>query len=147
MKLWEILYEGWGLLNEGDLGKAEKKFKEVLKYEPKYIDSINGLGNIAFEKADLVKAEKYYREAYKLTLEELGGKFPERLEWDRTSNRPYLRVMHGLGLTLWRQNKTDEALKIFKEMIRLNPNDNQGIRFLIPALEEGKPWEELEEEE
>lgn len=30
-KLWEILYDGWELLNDGYIPEAKKKFKEVLK--------------------------------------------------------------------------------------------------------------------
>jgi len=76
-KLWEVLYDGWELLNDGYLGKAEKKFNEVLKQDPKYVDAINGLGSIALENAELVEAEKYYKEAYMLTIEKLGGNFLE----------------------------------------------------------------------
>ena len=146
-KLWKILDDGWELLEDGYIVEARKKFKEVLKHNPKYIDAINGLGSIAFERGRLADAEKYYREAYRLTIEELGEAFSEELEWSILSNRPYLRAIHGLGLTLWRKGKANEALVIFEEMLRLNPNDNQGIRFLIPAIEEGKTWEEFEAEE
>ena len=146
-KLWEILYDGWILLNDGYIPEAKKKFKEVLKQDPKYIDAINGLGCIALEEDKLTKAEKHYKNAYQLTLEEFGGKLPERIEWAELSNRPYLRAMHGLGLTLWRQEKTDEALEIFRIMLELNPNDNQGIRFIIPAIKAGKSWKEFMEEE
>jgi hypothetical protein len=27
-------------------------------------------------------------------------------------------------------------------MLRLNPNDNQGVRFLIPDIDAGLTWEE-----
>lgn len=47
----------------------------------------------------------------------------------------------------WRQEKTDEALEIFRMMLELNPNDNQGIRFIIPAIKAGKSWEEFMKEE
>jgi len=49
--------------------------------------------------------------------------------------------------TFWRQEKTDKALKIFRKMLKLNPNDNQGIRFIIPAIKNGKSWEQFIEEE
>ena len=146
-KLWEILYDGWILLNDGHIPEAKKRFKEVLKQDPKYIDAINGLGSIALEQGKLGEAEKHYRKAYQLTLEKFGGKLPESIEWEILSNRPYLRAMHGLGLALWRQEKTDKALRIFRKMLKLNPNDNQGIRFIIPAIKTGKSWDEFMEEE
>ena len=39
-KLWETLYDGWKLLEDGYIVEARKKFKEVLKHDPKYRDLI-----------------------------------------------------------------------------------------------------------
>ena len=146
-KLWEILYDGWELLNDGYIPEAKKKFKEVLKKDPKYIDAINGLGCIALEQGKLTEAEKLYKKAYRLTIEEFEGKLPKKIEWGELLNRPYLRAMHGLGLTLWGLDKKDEALEIFRMMLKLNPKDNQGIRFIISAMKAGETWEAFMEEE
>jgi len=37
-------------------------------------------------------------------------------------------------MTLWRLRRYDEARAHFQEMLRLNPNDNQGIRHHLLAL-------------
>lgn len=94
----------------------------------------------------MTEAEKLYKKAYRLTIEEFEGKLPKNRVGELL-NRPYLRAMHGLGLTLWGLDKTDEALEIFRMMLKLNPKDNQGIRFIISAMKAGETWEAFMEEE
>lgn len=57
------------------------------------------------------------------------------------SNRPFLRCMNGFGLCLWRLGRFEEAQKIFKRTLWLNPSDNQGVRFLIDGVRAGVQWE------
>lgn len=42
-----------------------------------------------------------------------------------------MRARHGLGLVFVRQGKYTEAIREFEELLRRNPNDNQGVRYLI----------------
>lgn len=48
--------------------------------------------------------------------------------------------MQGRGLCLWRLGQWDEAARAFSRMLWMNPPDNQGIRFLLPAVRTGKRW-------
>src|SRR5260221_8438810 len=49
--------------------------------------------------------------------------------------RPYMRARLGLAQTLQSLGRDDEALNHYRELVRLNPNDNQGARYrLIVAL-------------
>lgn len=48
--------------------------------------------------------------------------------------------MNGFGLCLWRLNRFAEAERVFYRMLSLNPNDNQGVRFLIDEVRMQKPW-------
>lgn len=45
-----------------------------------------------------------------------------------------MRARHNLCLVFWRQGKYAEAIDEFKELLRRNPHDNQGIRYLIGGL-------------
>jgi len=51
--------------------------------------------------------------------------------WGLLETRPYMRARQGLALALWDAGRADEAVKHGQEMLRLNPNDNQGIRYLV----------------
>ncbi|HQB30179.1 MAG TPA: tetratricopeptide repeat protein [Syntrophales bacterium] len=55
--------------------------------------------------------------------------------WGLLETRPYMRARAGLAECLWAAGRRDEAVAHFQELLRLNPNDNQGIRDLpMPRL-------------
>ena len=59
-------------------------------------------------------------------FEELSGHF-----WGFLQTRPYMRARAGLALTLWRLGEQQAAIDHYRAMLVLNPNDNQGIRYLL----------------
>jgi len=55
--------------------------------------------------------------------------------WGLLETRPYMRARFELARTLWTKGSRDDAVAHYQDMLRLNPNDNQGIRYvLIDAL-------------
>ena len=61
-------------------------------------------------------------------FEEFDGHF-----WGFLETRPYMRARHGLALSLLELGDEESALEHFRAMLKLNPNDNQGIRYLLLA--------------
>lgn len=53
--------------------------------------------------------------------------------WVLTETRPYMRARFGLAQVLWVLGRRDEAVGHYREMLRLNPNDNQGVRYTLAA--------------
>ena len=53
--------------------------------------------------------------------------------WGFLETRPYMRARCGLAQALWAMGERDQAIAHYREMLRLNPNDNQGIRDLLAA--------------
>jgi len=66
--------------------------------------------------------------------------------WGIVKTRPYMRARVGLAQCLWEMGKHEEAVGHYRDMLRLNPNDNQGIRYPLAAclLEMGET-DDLEE--
>ncbi|HEC63058.1 MAG TPA: tetratricopeptide repeat protein, partial [Candidatus Acetothermia bacterium] len=63
-------------------------------------------------------------------FEEEAGHF-----WGVLSTRPYMRARLGLAQCLWELGEYEAATEHFRDLLRLNPRDNQGVRFfLINAL-------------
>ena len=54
--------------------------------------------------------------------------------WDRVDTRPYMRARCALAQTLEALGRRDEALDHYRDLLRLNPNDNQGVRDLMLPL-------------
>ena len=51
--------------------------------------------------------------------------------WGILETRPYMRARHGLARSLWESGAREEAVTHYRDMLRLNPNDNQGIRYIL----------------
>ena len=51
--------------------------------------------------------------------------------WLDQRTRPYMRARLGLAQCLWESGQRSEAAEHYTEMLRLNPNDNQGVRYLL----------------
>lgn len=60
--------------------------------------------------------------------------FSGKLRWGFLDNRPFLRAAHGYGLALEGKGRILEAAEIYQRILLLNPDDNQGIRYLLPSL-------------
>lgn len=50
--------------------------------------------------------------------------------WSDIDTRPYMRAVHNLALALWQRGERAEAAGLADLLVRLNPNDNQGARYL-----------------
>jgi tetratricopeptide (TPR) repeat protein len=61
-------------------------------------------------------------------FEKLRGEF-----WGHLDTRPYMRARLGLAQILRGLDRHEEALAHYRELLRLNPNDNQGVRYLFVA--------------
>ena len=95
------------------------------------------------------EARELYERGVKAGERALG---PEAFEedvgyfWGILKTRPYMRARQGMALCLWAMGAEEEAIGHYREMLRLNPNDNQGIRDLLAtALVERARDEELGE--
>jgi tetratricopeptide (TPR) repeat protein len=51
--------------------------------------------------------------------------------WGFLETRPYMRARAGLAATLNALGEVDAAIVHYRDMLRLNPNDNQGIRYTL----------------
>ncbi|MCD6395246.1 MAG: tetratricopeptide repeat protein, partial [Planctomycetes bacterium] len=88
--------------------------------------------------SDLGEARAHYQRALESAERTLD---PEMFEenvgrfWGITPTRPYMRARFGLAMTLDEAGRLAEAAEHYRELLRLNPNDNQGVRdFLLPVL-------------
>lgn len=57
--------------------------------------------------------------------------FDKNRWWGDYKTRPYMRAMVYLGFELIGTGYQEEGIEIFNNLLEMNPNDNQGIRFLL----------------
>lgn len=115
---------------------AERKLLSALAKSPDHIDALHHLSLIYQDMGRKVEAHVFNMAAVASGLTALPVEFvwgQSRIEWSTLVNRPFLRAYHVLGLWHLEQGYYLEAAEIFTRMLMLNPNDNIGVRYLLPA--------------
>ena len=130
-KAQQLMYSAW---EERNPGRRIALAHEALSVSP---DCSDAYVLLAEEEADTVgRALEYYRRGVEAGARALGEQFDDLVGhfWGVLETRPYMRARQGLADTLWRMGRNEEACSHYEEMLRLNPNDNQGMRYLLAVL-------------
>jgi len=141
-KAQDLVWDAWELEYADD--RIELAL-QALKLDKNCADAYNLL---AADKAqNYLEILNYYLKAIKAGKESLGKEFEELKGafWGFHQTRPYMRAMDGLANTYLHSNQIQKAIDTWKEMLELNPNDNQGVRYsLITALLSVKKFKDVE---
>ncbi|MDT8319274.1 MAG: tetratricopeptide repeat protein [Xanthomonadales bacterium] len=129
------------LKDAGDPVAARQILMELCQADLRCLDAHAHLGNFVFD-GWAREAIRHYEVGVRIGELSLGPDFDGLLPWGYIDNRPFLRCMHGFGLCLWRLERFEDAERVFERMLRLNPSDNQGVRFLIDDLRAGTVWKD-----
>lgn len=126
----ELIYEAWQAKGRRRVELARK----ALEISPHCADAYVLL---AEETArSLKEARDLYAKGVEAGERALG---PEAFEedvghfWGLLETRPYMRARAGLAQCLWALGEWETAIEHYRDMLHLNPNDNQGIRYLLAA--------------
>ena len=120
------------------ISKGKKLVKQALELDPDNADAYNYLASL---ETDVDKALALYKQAVEAGERALGEEFMKEEKghfWGMIETRPYMRAKAGLADCLFAKNRLNAAIDIYKEMLELNPNDNQGVRYLLSTLLLGK---------
>jgi len=125
----ELIYDAWESNNKRTRMSLAK---EALSLFPDCADAYNLLAEDAAKSME--EAKEYYRRGMEAGRRALGEKiFKEDggYFWGMLETRPYMRSRAGLMQCLWEEENHDEAIGHARELLRLNRNDNQGIRYIL----------------
>ncbi len=144
----QLVSEAEETFENGKKRQAKTLIKKALKLDPNCADAY-------LLEVDMLPKGTPFPEMYGLLQKALtAGKlaigsqeeFDENVGefWSWTETRPYMRALESLTRICWaEQGYSDEAIQYAFEMIRLNPNDNQGIRqCLLYWLMAKNRWED-----
>lgn len=137
----DIFTQGIEVLEGGDTSLASEKFFKVIDVNPNHIDALYHIAFIEYEKGNYHDARVYTSAAITVGFNLLGNEFcwnRAELRWAYLRNRPFLRAYHMLGLVEQNTGNIQLAADIYERLLMVNPNDNQGIRMIIPEC-----WHEL----
>lgn len=125
----DVMYEAWEATSRS---KRIALARKALKVSPLCADAYVLLAEE--EAGSVEEALDYFQrgvEAGELALgaegfEEYAGHF-----WGFLETRSYMRARAGLAAALWRLGQRQETVTHYQQMLELNPNDNQGLRYAL----------------
>jgi tetratricopeptide (TPR) repeat protein len=149
-KAQDLMYQAW---EERNPGRRIILAHEALAISPDCADAYVLLAEE--EAGSLGHALEYYQQGVEAGERALGkAYFKENAGhfWGLLETRPYMRARQGLANTLWELGREEESLPHYRDMLRLNPGDNQGIRYALLNLlltldRDVEAWELLEQYE
>ena len=115
-KIAQLFTKSLEFKNIGDLVKSENTLKRVLKLEPNNSIALNNLGNIYSQRNDLNKAIIFYSKAVSI-------------------KKDYSNAIFNLALTSEEIGKKNDAIKLYKNAIRYDP-DNLGFYHNLSRIDE-----------
>ncbi|MES2394160.1 MAG: tetratricopeptide repeat protein [Acidobacteriota bacterium] len=116
-------------------GEAHRFAKRALRLDPDCVDALLVLCDLDARtvKARIAGLEK----AVAAGERSLGEKFMREGEghfWMLIETRPYMRALEQLGGEMTAAGMLQSAIAVYEKMLRLNPNDNQGVRDPLLGL-------------
>ena len=127
----EIIYQAWDMQSKRDRVNAAHRALEISA------DCADAYVLLAEETGQNVeRALELYQSGVEAGERALGAStFIEDVGgfWGILETRPYMRARVGLAQCLWDVGRRWEAVGHYRDMLRLNPGDNQGIRYALAA--------------
>ncbi len=124
------------LMYEAEVANPKRRLelaKQALLLTPDCAEAYIILAENAANR-DLPAAVEYAREGVRAGELALGKEpFLEDVGhfWGVLSTRPYMRARAALAEFLWWNHNNIESIEVSRETLRLNPGDNQGIRYVL----------------
>jgi tetratricopeptide (TPR) repeat protein len=140
----ELVYQAWEARNRN---QRQRLVRQALEIYPDCADAYVVLAeNVA---RGLEEARELYQKGVEAGVRSLGLEAFEKEAgyfWGIIETRPYMRARQGLAQVSWALGDLDGAIEHYRDMLRLNPNDNQGVRYeLLECLLSLEDIEEVEE--
>ncbi len=133
-------FDAMEAMGEQDWNRAHHSAVQAVEIDPNCVDALHILAQLGSENdGELI-------DNLRLTVKQgekgLGKKFFRENEghfWGLIETRPYMRVRAQLAQLLYQADQMDEAIGHYEELLRLNPGDNQGLRYSLLGcyLEQG----------
>jgi tetratricopeptide (TPR) repeat protein len=124
----ELIYDAW----ESSPARAVKLARQALEISPDCADAYVLLADL--EAATIRERIELLRQGVAAGRRALGKRFFKENEghfWGVLESRPFMRAVGALAVLYWEIGQGDEAIGLWREMLRFNPNDNQGVRYLL----------------
>ena len=140
----ELYYDAMERLNAGDIKTAKKYLDKAIKLDADYVEVYVGMTAMYRQKRNRKKEMEYADLAFEKTRKKFPV-WPENMIWRIINNRQYLRAICDKATTSHHAKNLKEAEKSYRLILKLNPNDNQGERYLLAGLFAGLDPQDIDD--
>ncbi|MEX2477695.1 MAG: hypothetical protein WD357_04610 [Gracilimonas sp.] len=123
------------------------KIEKLMDEDPDFLDTYLLMHEVYQDNGELKKADRVLDDAYNRAtnlITDKKGNWPESLMWGFHENRHIIRTLLNKAIQLWDKSEREEALNLFRKLLKTNPNDNIGARNYILAIRMDMSFEEYE---
>lgn len=134
----ELVYDAW---EAADSDKAFDLLQAAIDLDSDNADA--WLGLMDFMGVEGGERIEMLRKLVTMGEKSLGKKVFKKDKgyfWGLLETRPYMRVRSQLALRLMEAGQYEESIAEHEAMLKLNPNDNQGVRYGLMALYLALKW-------
>ncbi|HQU61156.1 MAG: tetratricopeptide repeat protein [Phaeodactylibacter sp.] len=127
-KAQDLVYEA---MEVRSAAKARKLVEQALKLDPDCVEAYEFKGDNSLTPEE---ALKWYQEGMDATRRRMGEAAFEAAKghfWGVHETRPFMRCKQQSAFAHYALGQVEAAIHHLEEMLRLNPNDNQGIRYTL----------------
>jgi tetratricopeptide (TPR) repeat protein len=110
---------------------------KALNRDPDVADARVVLAHVLTARGETARAEALLREAVAAAERTLALAYDPRGQyafWSDLSTRPYMRARYALVEALDRRGEVELAIEHAREILRLCPRDNMGVRYLLLSM-------------
>ncbi len=125
----------------------KEKLQQLIEKDPIFFDAYIMLYTILQNEGDKKNAENLLNTAYEKAIKiitDKEGEWPDVLEWGWLENRHIIRTILNKAIDLWIKQEQEQALDLFRKLLKTNPGDNVGARDFILAIKMKMSFEEFE---
>lgn len=139
-----LYYDAMELLDGGRSGakKAEKLLEKALEIDNENTQIYIGLAHIYGILKNKKKAEESIKRAYHETVKKFPT-WPKEMLWSDMDNRAYMRAVQYRADLYADEGEKEKAIELYRLLLKLNPNDNQGVRYTLSGIYAGISGKEI----
>ena len=143
-KKWDYYYDAMEYLGMGDSKKARNLLQKAIKIDKDFVAGYVGMTAVYREEGNFKKEKEYIDLAFEKTKKHF-PKWPKEMRWGILENRQYLRAICDKACVYHIEGNFQEAENLYRLLLKLNPNDNQGVRYLLAGMFAGLTPQDIDE--